>query len=115
MDNVFDALPLQSAENNARIYAINLGDPNEQNVVTTANVNTAVNNGWRVYYSMDGNTWQCNYPGTYTPTPTDINPQFSTPDASLSTTESPVYNLSGQRVKDSYKGIVIRNGHKVKQ
>ena len=116
MNKLFNALPpLVDINLIGNIYAINLGDPNEQNVVTTANVNTAVNNGWRVYYSMDGNTWQCNYPGTYTPTPTDINPQFATPDASLSTTESPVYNLSGQRVKDSYKGIVIRNGHKVKQ
>jgi hypothetical protein len=32
--------------------------------------------------------------------------------ASTLTKEAPRYNLSGQRVSDSYKGIVIQNGHK---
>ena len=41
--------------------------------------------------------------------PTDI-PQIETDDES-----APVYNLQGQRVGDDYKGIVIKNGKKVRQ
>lgn len=32
--------------------------------------------------------------------------------ASQPTKDAPRYNLSGQRVSDGYKGIVIQNGHK---
>ena len=41
--------------------------------------------------------------------PTDI-PQMEVADES-----APVYNLQGQRVGDDYKGIVIKNGKKVRQ
>ena len=44
-----------------------------------------------------------------TPDPSTLPPQLSSLDSQL----SPLYNLAGQRVSDSYRGIVIKNGRKI--
>jgi hypothetical protein len=108
MNNLFNALKNRTETEDGEIRAINLGDPNEQNIVTTANVSTATSKGWKVYYSMDGENWTYNYPGTYTPIATDVQGV----DANVED-NSPRYNLGGQRVKNDYKGIVVVGGKKV--
>lgn len=92
------------------IYAINLGDPNERNIVNTAHVSTAESKGWDIMYSKDGENWIYNYPGTYTPNPIATDVQGV--DANMED-DSPRYNLGGQRVKNDYKGIVVVGGKKV--
>jgi hypothetical protein len=37
------------------------------------------------------------------------------PTSSIERQSSAIYNLAGQRVTDSFRGIVIKNGKKVKQ
>lgn len=92
------------------IYAINLGDPNERNIVNTAHVSTAESKGWDIMYSKDGENWIYNYPGTYTPNPIATDVQGV--DANVED-NSPRYNLGGQHVKNDYKGIVVVGGKKV--
>jgi hypothetical protein len=110
MNNLFNALKNRTETEDGEIRAINLGDPNEQNIVTTAHVSTATSKGWKVYYSMDGENWTYNYPGTYTPNPIATDVQGV--DANVED-NSPRYNLGGQRVKNDYKGIVVVGGKKV--
>ena len=92
------------------IYAINLGDPKERNIVNKAHVSTAESKGWDIMYSKDGENWTYNYPGTYTPNPiaTDVQGVDANKEDN-----SPRYNLGGQRVKNDYKGIVVVGGKKV--
>jgi len=92
------------------IYAINLGDPKERNIVNKAHVSTAESKGWDIMYSKDGENWTYNYPGTYTPNPIATDVQGV--DANVED-DSPRYNLGGQRVKNDYKGIVVVGGKKV--
>lgn len=92
------------------IYAINLGDPKERNIVNTAHVSTAESKGWDIMYSKDGENWTYDYPGTYTPNPIATDVQGV--DANKED-DSPRYNLGGQRVKNDYKGIVVVGGKKV--
>ncbi len=92
------------------IYAINLGDPKERNIVNTAHVSTAKSKGWNIMYSKDGENWTYDYPGTYTPNPIATDVQGV--DANKED-DSPRYNLGGQRVKNDYKGIVVVGGKKV--
>ncbi len=86
---------------------MNLGDENEQNVVTTSSVELANSKHWDVLYTMDKFDWYA-YEGS-TPIPTDV------PAVAAPTSDAPAYNLSGQRVNEGYKGIVIQNGRKIKR
>lgn len=47
------------------------------------------------------------------PIATSIESAEATQHSALSTQDSPLYNLSGQKVDSNYRGIVIRNGKKV--
>jgi hypothetical protein len=88
------------------LYALTLGDPNEQNIVTKYNINTSSSKGWHVLYTTNGENWSNYYP---TPVPTGVNA------AETQTSDAPAYNLGGQRVNNAYKGIVIQNGRKIKK
>ena len=86
---------------------MNLGDENEQNVVTTSSVELANSKYWKVLYTTDESHWYV-YEGS-TPTPTNV------PAVEAPSSDAPAYNLSGQRVNEGYKGIVIQNGRKIKR
>ena len=106
--SLIEALLYRSYDNmEGYLFIMNLGDENEQNVVTTSSVELANSKYWAVFYTMDESNWYY-YEGS-TPTPTDV-PAVATPSS-----DAPAYNLSGQRVNEGYKGIVIQNGRKIKR
>ena len=76
----------------------------EQNVCTSTNINDAWQKNWKTYWN-DG-TGMVPY-GVGTPT------SLSQPEMSSDNESAPRYNLSGQRVGDSYKGIVIQKNRKM--
>ena len=100
-------VPRSSGSSEGRLRIMNLGDENEQNVVTTSSVELANSKYWEVLYTMDESHWYV-YEGS-TPTPTNV------PAVAAPSSDAPAYNLSGQRVNEGYKGIVIQNGRKIKR
>ena len=91
-------------------------------------VNNAVKFGWFVFdakanktYMIFGSDWQFGFQGyQFTPgasisgyTPTDpTGVEAITTKSNTWNANAPMYNLSGQKVDKSYKGIVIQNGRK---
>lgn len=91
-------------------------------------VNNAVKFGWFVFdakanktYMIFGSDWQFGFQGyQFTPgasisgyTPTDpTGVEAITTKSNTWNANAPMYNLSGQQVDKSYKGIVIQNGRK---
>ena len=77
----------------------------ERNVITKKNVRDASQKGWKIYYF--DNEWAL-YEGSGIDITTGIAPiDNNTDDA------TPLYNLSGQRVDNNYKGIVVKKNKKV--
>ena len=55
----------------------------------------------------NGTTYVIDFDGSYTPT------SVKQPTADAASADGKTYNVSGQLVADSHKGIVIRNGKKL--
>ncbi|MCR4852093.1 MAG: leucine-rich repeat domain-containing protein [Prevotella sp.] len=100
MTYLMDNLPNMTNRTVPALYVYDASSDTEQNVCTMANVATAMEKGWTVYY-FDGTDW---LPYSLNTVPTNIDTVSSTVDADDS---APIYNLQGQRVGNDYKGIVI--------
>ena len=79
--------------------------------------NGKVTNLWKMDVSKTGeNTWD-NYESISNTTPKELKCVEPTAINEINTDETDgngaIYNISGQRVDDSYKGIVIINGKKM--
>ena len=108
MTYLMDNLPNMTNWTVPALYVYDASSDTEQNVCTMANVATAMEKGWTVYY-FDGTDW---LPYSLNTVPTNIDTVSSTVDADDS---APIYNLQGQLVNDSYKGIVVVNGKKIRR
>ena len=109
MTYLMDNLPNMPNRTVPSIYAFDAASGTDGNVCTMANVATATEKGWEVYY-FDGTDWLPYLGCDYKVVPTAINPA----DISANT-DANTYNLQGQRVGNDYKGIVIVNGKKVRR
>ena len=109
MASFMSNLPNKANRTVPSIYAFNAASGTDGNVCTMANVATATEKGWEVYY-FDGTDWLPYLGCDYKVVPTAINPA----DISANT-DANAYNLQGQRVGNDYKGIVIVNGKKVRR
>lgn len=109
MASFMSNLPNKANRTVPSIYAFDAASGTDGNVCTMANVATATEKGWEVYY-FDGTDWLPYLGCDYKVVPTAINPA----DISANT-DANAYNLQGQRVGNDYKGIVIVNGKKVRR
>ena len=109
MASFMSNLPNKANRTVPSIYAFDAASGTDGNVCTMANVATATEKGWEVYY-FDGTDWLPYLGCDYKVVPTAINPA----DISANT-DANTYNLQGQRVGNDYKGIVIVNGKKVRR
>ena len=107
MTAFIQSLPSKTHRTQPAIYAYDASSVTDNNVCTVADVTAAQEKGWDVY-SFNGVSWQP-YPGSENPVPTAIT------TATAATSGSNAYNLQGQPVTDSYKGIVIVNGKKIRR
>ena len=116
MDAVFATLPDRSDKTERGEIDVYSSSGNDNNVCYAKHVNTARNKNWDVYYYAQNAGWIL-YDGA--PIPTDIHNPLDSPSFSAgggsADEQSPIYNLSGQRVGSGYKGIVVKNGKKVRQ
>lgn len=63
--------------------------------------------------AADLSDWKANFPDANVTFVGDLNPTgIHEAENKMADVRGEVYNLSGQRVSDSYKGIVVRNGRK---
>ena len=79
----------------------------EENVCTKEQVAAAIAKGWTAYQWIN-EAWAV-YEGS---DPTAIDTVPAADDIQTSDASAPAYNLSGQRINGSQKGIIIRNGRK---
>lgn len=101
MDNLINSLPLRSS-NDGKLYVYSGSTDN--NVCTVTQVATAKARGWIPYYDANTNDWQ-EYAGS---DPSAIKGILM--DRSSNT---PIYNLNGQRLDKPCKGVNIIRGKKV--
>jgi len=100
MQNIVNRLPTRTAAEPGILKPIAPDDAAEGNVITTQQVQTAQAKYWNV---TDTN----NQPYEGSSNTAIVTVEADQPDAN-----SPRYNLGGQRVNSSYRGIVIHNGRK---
>ena len=100
MQNIVNRLPTRTAAKPGILKPIAPDDAAEGNVITTQQVQTAQTKYWNV---TDTNNQP--YEGS-------SNTAIVTVEADQPATNAPRYNLGGQRVNSSYRGIVIQNGRK---
>ena len=100
MQNIVNRLPTRTAAEPGILKPIAPDDAAEGNVITTQQVQTAQAKYWNV---TDTN----NQPYEGSSNTAIVTVEADQPDAN-----SPRYNLGGQRVNSSYRGIVIQNGRK---
>lgn len=98
MDVLIESLPTITEGEKGTIHAIY--DKNEQNVITADQIAAAYAKGWTPMYF--DSYW----------TPFEATAISATLRDKAQMMNGARYNLSGQRVNDSYKGIVITNGKK---
>lgn len=103
MDKLIASLP-EKTKAFITVYVADNPDQ-EQNVCTKEQVAAANAKGWTVYQWLN-EAWT-EYEGS-DPTAIDNVPAGS----DIQDASAPAYNLSGQRVNGSQKGIIIRNGRK---
>jgi len=108
MEGIVNRLPDRNGSPSGVLKAINPSLSSEQNAITQSQVQTALNNNWKTYQNVNG-TWIV-YEGSSNGIVTGMEPAVS----SAAEDATPLYNLSGQRVDKSYKGVVIRNNKKVR-
>ena len=100
MQNIVNRLPTRTAAEPGILKPIAPDDAAEGNVITTQQVQTAQAKYWNV---TDTN----NQPYEGSSNTAIVAVEADQPDAN-----SPRYNLGGQRIGNSYRGIVIQNGRK---
>ena len=98
MGALIESLPTITEVGNGTIHAIS--DKNEQNVITDDQIAAAYAKGWTPMYF--DSYWR----------PFDATAISATLRDKGQMMNNTRYNLSGQRVNESYKGIVITNGKK---
>lgn len=98
MGALIESLPTITEGGNGTIHAIS--DKDEQNVITADQIAAAQAKGWKPMYF--DSYWK----------PYDATAINATLRDKGQMMNGARYNLSGQRVNDSYKGIVITNGKK---
>ena len=108
MEGIVNRLPDRSGSTSGVLEAINPSLSSEQNAITQSQVQTALNKNWKTYQLVNG-SWKV-YEGSSDGIVTGMEPAVS----SAAEDATPLYNLSGQRVDKSYKGVVIRNNKKVR-
>ena len=86
-------------------YVYDSTSTTEENVCTTQNVSDAKRKNWDSYW-FTGSRWQL-YGGKIV-IPTDVHQIETAGD-----NDAPRYNLSGQRIGNNYKGIVIQGNRKM--
>lgn len=90
----------------ADLIVIDERDRPEGNVCTKSQVQTAHEKGWQCLQVVN-NGYPPAYEGSEDSTATPVDAVVN------STTDSPRYNLQGQRVSDSYRGVVIQKNRKI--
>lgn len=108
MEGIVNRLPDRSGSTSGVLMAIDPSLSSEQNAITQSQVQTALKNNWKTYQYVNG-SWII-YEGSSNGIVTGMEPAVS----SAAEDATPLYNLSGQRVDKSYKGVVIRNNKKVR-
>lgn len=107
MDNLVNYLP---TVNEGALYIIDTKSRDEGNVCTKSQVLIAKGKGWTVYdYNGGGGLNEDDFPEYEGSDSTGIKAITTNADGNTKTT----YNVNGQRVGESYRGIAIRNGRKV--
>lgn len=106
MGSIVNSLPNRKNESVGELKAIYPILPDEQNVITKSQVQAAYAKNWSTYQLVNG-SWTL-YEGTGSGITTEI-----TPVVNGSAENTPLYNIGGQRVNNSYKGIVIEKNRKV--
>ncbi len=87
----------------------NIKEGSTENItIDTENKNYVVgaDGKYDIYFTPDMTNGDAIYFGYTAPTPTEIV------NADFPATDAPLYNLLGVQVDDTYRGIVIQNGHK---
>ena len=109
MDALIKGLPINesSMEYQLFIYTTSTLIGNDGNVCTRSQIADIKAKGWTPYYSSDLRFWFL-YEGNDDDLSSIAKPIIGTENAN-----TPVYNLSGQKVANVKKGIYIVNGHKV--
>ena len=105
MNALVTSLPNRRYNSVSGVFRVFTSSSLEGNVCTTTNVSNAWEKNWQAYWN-NGSSWQV-YDGASLPT--SVTAVASEDDS------APLYNLSGQRVGEGYKGLVIRNGRKVRK
>ncbi|MBR2101296.1 MAG: hypothetical protein IJ928_00940 [Prevotella sp.] len=111
MSDIVSKLPNRTGLNTSGSLCVyySYGSGNyEQNVCTTQNVADALQKNWKTYKTSNHTSFDL-YEGVFT-IPTAIIAAETDND-----NDGPLYNLSGQRVGNDYKGIVIKNGKKIRK
>ena len=108
-------------------YELGVSDYQSETDVTDDGVTPKIKNqkalakwGWFVFdakanetYWVFGNNWQFGFQGyEFTPGETIANYTGISTVKAAANTNAPIYNLAGQKVNNSYKGIAIQNGKK---
>ena len=92
---------------NANLIVIDNREGTEGNVCTKSQVQRANNKGWDCL-EVIGDGFPPSYKGSE-----EIIPTLVDAVSANTTTDAPRYNLQGQRVGDSYKGVVIQKNRKI--
>ena len=100
MQNIVNRLPTRTAAKPGILKPIAPDDAAEGNVITTQQVQTAQAKYWNVT-----DNYNQPYEGS-------LNTAIVAVEADQPDANSPRYNLGGQRIGNSYRGIVIQNGRK---
>ena len=94
-------------EYNANLIVIDNRAGTEGNVCTNSQVQKANNKGWQCMQVIN-----YGYPQFYEWSEKFI-PTLMDAVATHTTTDTPRYNLQGQRVSESYKGVIIQKNRKI--
>ena len=105
VDEFIASLPTRTASSPGTIWAANFVQDEEQNEFSKAQVAAANAKNWKVKANTSKG-WQDYQGGSVGITTVIDNAQAA------ATKDSPYYNLQGQRVKSTKKGIYIHNGRK---
>ena len=106
MDALVAGLPnRKNLTQSGLFYVYDSTSTTEENVCTTQNVSDAKLKNWDSYW-FTGSRWQL-YGGKIV-IPTDVHQIETAGD-----NDAPRYNLSGQRIGNNYKGIVIQGNRKM--
>ena len=106
VDDFIASLPTRPASNSGTIWAVDFVQDEEQNEFTKAQVAAANAKNWNTK-ARSSQGWQDYHGGSNIGITTVIDNAQAT-----ATKDAPYYNLQGQRVKPTKKGIYIHNGRK---